>query len=40
MELELKGKVKTGELSLAFWGNMKEQYEARNKDYTSVYSEK
>jgi succinate dehydrogenase/fumarate reductase flavoprotein subunit len=34
------GKVKTGELPLAFWGNMKEQYEARNKDYTGVYSGK
>jgi succinate dehydrogenase/fumarate reductase flavoprotein subunit len=34
------GKVKTGELPLAFWGNMKEQYEAHNKDYTGVYSRK
>ena len=33
-------KVKTGELPLAFWGNMKEQYEAHNKDYTRVYREK
>jgi succinate dehydrogenase/fumarate reductase flavoprotein subunit len=32
------GKVKTGELPLAFWGNMKQQYEARNKDYTGVYN--
>jgi len=31
------GKVKTGELPLAFWGNMKNQYEAHNKDYTGVY---
>jgi succinate dehydrogenase/fumarate reductase flavoprotein subunit len=31
------GKVKTGELPLAFWGNMKDQYEAHNKDYNGVY---
>ncbi len=30
-------KVKIGELPLTFWGNMKKQYEARNKDYTGVY---
>ncbi len=34
------GKVKTGELPLAYWGNMKQQYEAHNKDYTGVYKEK
>ncbi|MBN1160735.1 MAG: FAD-dependent oxidoreductase [Dehalococcoidales bacterium] len=34
------GKVKTGELPLTFWGNMKNQYEARNKDYTGVYKRK
>jgi succinate dehydrogenase/fumarate reductase flavoprotein subunit len=34
------GKVKTGELPLTFWGNMKQQYEARNKDYTGVFREK
>ena len=34
------GKVKIGELPLSFWGNMKEQYEARNKDYTGVYKGK
>jgi len=34
------GKVKTGELPLAFWGNMKQQYEAHNKDYTGVYKGK
>ena len=34
------GKVKTGELPLAFWGNMKEQYEAHNKDYAGVYKRK
>jgi len=33
-------KVKTGELPLTFWGNMKEQYEAHNKDYTGVYKGK
>jgi succinate dehydrogenase/fumarate reductase flavoprotein subunit len=34
------GKVKTGELPLAFWGKMKEQYEVHNKDYAGVYREK
>ncbi len=34
------GKVKTGELPLAFWGNMKEQYEAHNKDYAGAYKGK
>ncbi|HEY54686.1 MAG TPA: FAD-dependent oxidoreductase [Dehalococcoidia bacterium] len=34
------GKVKAGELPLAFWGDMKNQYEARNKDYTGVYKGK
>jgi succinate dehydrogenase/fumarate reductase flavoprotein subunit len=31
------GKVKTGLLPLAFWGNMKKQYEKNNQDYTGVY---
>ena len=34
------GKVKSGELPIGFWGNMKEQYEAYNKDYTGVYKGK
>jgi succinate dehydrogenase/fumarate reductase flavoprotein subunit len=34
------GKVKTGSMPLTFWGNMKEQYEAHNKDYAGVYQEK
>ncbi len=34
------GKVVTGFLPLKFWGNMKEQYEAHNKDYTGVYKGK
>ncbi len=34
------GKVKTGDLPLTFWGNMKQQYEAHNKDYTGVYKGK
>ena len=33
-------KVKTGELPMTYWGNMKQQYEAHNKDYTGVYQEK
>jgi succinate dehydrogenase/fumarate reductase flavoprotein subunit len=31
------GKVKTGSLPMTFWGNMREQYEAHNKDYDGVY---
>jgi succinate dehydrogenase/fumarate reductase flavoprotein subunit len=34
------GKITTGDLPLAFWGKMKDQYEAHNKDYTGVYKEK
>jgi len=30
-------KVKVGELPMTFWGDMKKQYEAHNKDYTGVY---
>ena len=30
--------IKTGELPQRFWGDMKEQYEAHNKDYTGVYT--
>jgi succinate dehydrogenase/fumarate reductase flavoprotein subunit len=33
-------KVKTGKLAPGFWGNMKKQYEAHNKDYTGVYKKK
>ena len=35
-----KDKVKIGEKPQAFWGDMKEQYEAHNKDYTGVYKGK
>ena len=34
------GQVKTGELAPTFWGDMKQQYEAHNKDYTGVYKGK
>jgi succinate dehydrogenase/fumarate reductase flavoprotein subunit len=34
------GKVRTGELPMRFFGNMKEQYEAHNKDYAGVYKGK
>jgi len=30
-------KVKIGEFPLNYWGNLKENYEANNKDYTGVY---
>ena len=33
-------KVRTGELPMNFWGNMKEKYETHNKDYTGVYKGK
>ncbi|HSW56958.1 MAG TPA: hypothetical protein VLH15_00990, partial [Dehalococcoidales bacterium] len=33
-------KVKTDFLPLRFWGNMKKQYEAHNKDYSGVYKGK
>jgi succinate dehydrogenase/fumarate reductase flavoprotein subunit len=31
------GKVKAGELPMNYWGDMKANYEAHNKDYTGVY---
>ncbi|MGD0658999.1 MAG: FAD-dependent oxidoreductase [Syntrophorhabdales bacterium] len=33
-------KVKVGSLPMTFWGDMKKQYEAYNKDYTGVYQGK
>jgi hypothetical protein len=33
-------KVKVGELPLRYWGDMKTNYEAHNKDYTGVYKRK
>jgi succinate dehydrogenase/fumarate reductase flavoprotein subunit len=33
-------KTKIGEMPLAFWGDMKKQYEAYNKDYAGVYKRK
>ncbi len=34
------GKVQIGELPLGYWGNLRESYEAHNKDYTGVYEAK
>ena len=34
------GKVRTGELPLDYWGDLKANYEAHNRDYTGVYQEK
>jgi len=34
------GKVKAGELPTDYYGNMKENYEAHNKDYQGVYQGK
>jgi succinate dehydrogenase/fumarate reductase flavoprotein subunit len=31
------GNVRVGERPLDYWGNLKENYEAHNKDYTGVY---
>lgn len=31
------GQVKFERLPLRYWGNMKEEYEAHNRDYTGVY---
>jgi succinate dehydrogenase/fumarate reductase flavoprotein subunit len=31
------GRVKTGELPMSYWGDMRANYEAHNKDYTGVY---
>ena len=30
-------KVKIGEMPVAYWGNLKESWEAHNKDYSGVY---
>jgi succinate dehydrogenase/fumarate reductase flavoprotein subunit len=37
---QVNGKVTTGFMPIGFWGNMKDQYEAHNKDYKGVYREK
>jgi succinate dehydrogenase/fumarate reductase flavoprotein subunit len=34
------GKVKSGELPLNYWGDMKTNYESHNRDYTGVYTAK
>jgi succinate dehydrogenase/fumarate reductase flavoprotein subunit len=34
------GKVHFGELPIGYWGDMKENYEAHNKDYKGVYDAK
>lgn len=31
-------RIKFGDLPQRFWGNMKQQYEAHNRDYTGVYT--
>ncbi len=35
-----QGEVKFSRLPIRYWGNMKEEYEARNADYTGVYQPK
>ena len=39
MKLE-NNRVKTGELPLNYYGNLKANYEAHNKDYAGVYKGK
>ncbi len=34
---QVDGKIEFERLPVRFWGNMKEEYEAHNKDYTGVY---
>ena len=34
----VNGKVKAGEPPLAYWGDLKNDYEAHNKDYKGVYT--
>jgi hypothetical protein len=34
------GKVKSGDLPLFYWGDMKANYEAHNRDYTGVHERK
>ena len=34
------GEVRSGELPLRYWGDMKASYEEHNKDYTGVYKAK
>ena len=34
------GKAKSGELPLYYWGDLKANYEAHNRDYTGVYKGK
>jgi succinate dehydrogenase/fumarate reductase flavoprotein subunit len=36
----VNGKVQAGERPINYWGNMKQNYEARNKDYQGVYKNK
>ena len=31
-------KMKIGEMPLTYWGNLKESWEAHNKDYSGVYT--
>ncbi len=34
---QVDGKVKVERVPIRYWGNMKEEYEAHNRDYTGVY---
>ena len=34
------GKVKTGEMPLDYWGDLKANYDDHNRDYTGVYQGK
>jgi succinate dehydrogenase/fumarate reductase flavoprotein subunit len=36
---QANNKVQIGERALGYWGNLRENYEAHNKDYAGVYEE-
>ncbi len=36
---EKDGKVEYGKMPLKYWGDMKAEYEAHNKDYTGVFKD-
>jgi hypothetical protein len=37
---QAEGEVKTGELPIAFWGNLGDNYEAHNQDYRGYLKRK
>jgi hypothetical protein len=37
---QAEGKVQVGELPIGYWGDLKLNYEAHNRDYDGVYAVK